>query len=72
MAYNVGIVSGIQQNDSVIHIHTSIHFQILFPFMLLYDIEYTSLCYIVGPHSLSAVYMGSPWYIYRASLVTEW
>ena len=29
---NVVIVSGIQQSDSVIHIHVSILFQILFPF----------------------------------------
>ena len=29
---NVMIVSGIQQSDSVIHIHTFILFQILFPF----------------------------------------
>ena len=37
LAYDIGLVSGVQQNDSVIH--KSIHFQILFSFMLLYDIE---------------------------------
>ena len=29
------LVSGVQQNDSVIHIHTSILFQIIFP--IAYD-----------------------------------
>ena len=34
------LVSDVQQSNSVIHIHASIHFQILFPFMLLYNIEH--------------------------------
>ena len=29
---NIGLASGTQQSDSVIHIHASILFQILFPF----------------------------------------
>ena len=33
------LVSGVQQSDSVIHIHVSILFQILFPFRLLQSIE---------------------------------
>ena len=41
-------VSGVQQSDSVIHIHVSILLQILFPFRLLDSIEQSSLCRIVG------------------------
>ena len=47
------LVSDVQQSDSVIHIHVSILFQILFPFRLLYKIEQSSLCYIVSPYWLS-------------------
>ena len=36
-----------------IHTHTQIHFQILFPYRLLQNTEYSSLCYIVGPCWLS-------------------
>ena len=43
------LVSGVQQSDSVIHIHVSILFQILFPFSLLQNIEECSLCCVVGP-----------------------
>ena len=43
------LVSGVQQSDSVIHIHGSILFQILFPFRLLQSIEQSSLCYTAGP-----------------------
>ena len=50
---NVVIVSGVQQSDSVIHIHVSILFQILFPFRLLHNTEQSSLCYTVGPCWLS-------------------
>ena len=39
------LVSGVQQSDSVIHIHVSILFQILYPFRLLQNIERSSLCY---------------------------
>ena len=47
------LVSGVQQSDSVIQIHVSILFQILFPFRLLQSIEQSSLCYTVGPYWLS-------------------
>ena len=47
------LVSGVQQSDSVQHIHVSILFQILFPFRLLQNIEQSSLCYTVGPCWLS-------------------
>ena len=38
MINNVVLVSGVQQSDSVIHIHVSILFQILFPPRLLQNI----------------------------------
>ena len=41
---NAVLVSYIQQSDSVIHIHVSILFLILFPFRLLQNIEQSSLC----------------------------
>ena len=47
------LVSGVQQSDSVIHIHVSILFQILVPFRLLQSIEQMSLCCTVGPCWLS-------------------
>ena len=47
------LVSGVQQSDSVIHIHVSIVFQILFLFRLLQNTEQSSLCYTVGPCLLS-------------------
>ena len=42
-------ISGVQQRDSVIHIHIAILSQILFPHRLLQNIEQRPLCYIVGP-----------------------
>ena len=44
----VVLVSGVQQSESVIHIHVSVLFQILFPFRLLCNIEQGSLCCTVG------------------------
>ena len=38
---------------TVIHIHVSILFQILFPFRLLQNTEQSALCYTVGPCWLS-------------------
>lgn len=35
---NVVLVSGVQQSDSVIHVHVSILFQILFPLRLLWNV----------------------------------
>ena len=46
-------VSGVWQSDSVIHIHVSILFHILFPLRLLYNVEQGSQCYSVGPYWLS-------------------
>ena len=53
---NVVLVSGVQQSDSVIHIHVSILFQILLPIRLLQNIEQSSLCYAVGPCWLSILF----------------
>ena len=39
MINNVVLVSGVQQSDSVMHIHVSIIFHILFPSRLLQNIE---------------------------------
>ena len=39
MIYNVVLVSGVEQSDSVLHIHITILFQILFPYRLLQNIE---------------------------------
>ena len=50
---NVVLVLGVQRSDSVIHLHVSILFQILFPFRLLQNIEQHSLCYTLGPCWLS-------------------
>ena len=36
MINNVVLVSGVQQSDSIIYIHVSVLFQILFPFRLYY------------------------------------
>ena len=53
MINNVVLVSGVKQSDSVIHIHVSILFQIIFAFRLLQNIEQSSPCYTVGPCRLS-------------------
>ena len=50
---NVVLVSGAQESDSVIHIHVSTLFQILFPFRLLQNTEQTCLSYTVGTCWLS-------------------
>ena len=54
---NVVRVSGVQQGGSVIHIHVSILFQILFLFRLFHNIEQSSLCYTVDPCWLSILFI---------------
>ena len=44
------LVSDVLQSDSVL-------FQIIFPIRLLEDIDYSSLCYTVGPCWLSILYL---------------
>ena len=41
---NVVLVSGVQQSDSVIHVYL---FQVIFPYRLLQNIEYSSLPYLL-------------------------
>ena len=54
------LVSGAQQSDSVTRLHTSVLFQILFPYRLLQNTAlcYTvgSLCHTVGPYWLTILY----------------
>ena len=57
LIYNVVLVSGVQQSESVIHICLYILFQILFHYRLLQDIDYSSLCYTVGPCCLPILYI---------------
>ena len=52
LIYNVVIISAVQQSGSVIHVHTSILFQILFPCRPSQNIRQNSLCYTAGPHLL--------------------
>ena len=57
LIYNVVLVPGVQHSDSVTHTYISILFHILFHYNLLQDIEYSSLCYTVGPRCLSILYI---------------
>ena len=52
---NSVMVLGVQQSDSVIHIHVFILFQVLFLLRLLYNVEESSLCSILGPCCLSVL-----------------
>ena len=54
---NVLLVSAVQRSESVIHICISTHFQILFPYRPLKNIEQNVLCYRVGPYQLSVLYI---------------
>ena len=55
LAYNVVLLSAVQQSDSVIHIY--ILFYILFHYGLSQDVEYSSLCSKVGPCCFSIFYI---------------
>ena len=54
---NVLLVSAVQKSESVIHICISTHFQFLFPYRPLKNIEQNVLCYRVGPYQLSVLYI---------------
>ena len=43
------LLSGGKHSDSDIYIYINILLQILFPYRLLQNIKYSSLCYTVGP-----------------------
>ena len=57
---NVVLVSDVKQSDSVVRIHVSILFQIIFPFRLLQDIEQRSLCYTLVYPLYNGVYLLIP------------
>ena len=60
LVYNVVVVSGVQQIESVInipYIYSFFFFKILFPYRPLKSIEQSSLCYTVGPYQLSILYI---------------
>ena len=57
LIYNVVLVSAVAE-QSVIHIHISTLFQILFPYRSLQSTEQSCLCYTVGHYFIySVVYM---------------
>ena len=64
LIYNVLLVSGVQQNDSVKHIHISTLFQILFPYRC-----FVLSCSIVSdslqPHGLQPTRLLCPWVFSR-------
>ena len=47
MINNVVLISGVQRSDSDIDIRLPTLFQVVFPFMVLQNIEQSSLCYIL-------------------------
>ena len=51
LTYNVVIISAVQECDLVIHIHTSVLLQILFPYRSTQNAGLRSLGYTPGPHS---------------------
>ena len=66
LIYNVVLVSGVEQSESVIYIYIYIIiynlyiyiiFKILFPYRLLCSIEWYSLCYIGDSYWLSILYI---------------
>ena len=63
LIYNVVLVLGVHQSDTVIYmcvciyIYIYILFQILFPYRLLQNIECSSLCCTVGASWLSILYI---------------
>ena len=68
---NVVLVSDVHWSDSVIHIHTSILFQILFPFRLLQSIEQCSLGCTVGPCVVRVNKLTPRWQVKKPGLGAE-
>ena len=56
LTYNVVLISGVQQSDSVIT-YIYVLFNFIFHYGLSQDIEYSSLCYPEGPCHLSILYV---------------
>ena len=57
LIYNVVLVSGVQQSNSLIHIHIFILFKILFSCRLSQNTEQSFLCSTVGHYQLSILYI---------------
>ena len=57
--YNVVLVSVVQQTESAVRIHTSLLFQISFPFSSLQSTAQSSLRCAAGSHQLPTLYTGS-------------
>ena len=59
LIYNVVLVSGVPQSESVIHILYiyPLFFKILLPYRPLQSIQQSSMCYIVGSYQLSILYL---------------
>ena len=68
---NVVLVSDVHWSDSVIHIHTSILFRILFPFRLLQSIEQCSLGFTVGPCVVCVNKLTPQWQVKKPGLGAE-
>ena len=47
LIYSVVLVLGVQQSDSLIHIHIPISFQILFPYGLLQNTVLSTVHYVI-------------------------
>ena len=63
LLYNVVLVSTVQQSESAIRIHICPLFWISFSCRSLQSTEQSSLCYAVGSHQLSILYIVSIVYI---------
>ena len=63
---SVVLISGVQQSDSVIHIHVSILYQVLSPIRLLQNIEQSSLYYTV-----CGLYLFLPHVIFSSVIYTS-
>ena len=51
------LISAVQQSDSVVYIYIYSPFHVLFHYGLSEDSKYIFLCYPVGPHCLSILYV---------------
>ena len=51
------LITAVQQSESVLPIQVSILLQTLFSFKLLQNVEFSSLCYAIGPCLLSTLWV---------------
>ena len=58
VVYNISLISSVQQSDSAIHKLICTGFRIPFHYGLAYGIEYSFLCYTVGPLGLPILHNG--------------